>query len=329
MSGIGSGGLSLVSVLLATGFLARPASADEFSGVESLLSENRGGEEDEGSGEAAELTDEEKAEARRHFESGGARYKDGEFREAIDHFERAYEITHAPELLYNVGKCYEELEEGERAVENYEMYLRMKPDAEDSHEVRERIDRLSGDRDSGVEDEAGKEKGRGIPRGVRFQLDLGLSVPLGGEWERKALPLDLQFHFPLADWLYIGAGIVFGAFVGDEGALNGYPEGEFGFNAALIGAWNLSDRLTLIARLGLVPTWIFRSHQQKNAIWLDIQGGVGLAIRLVGPWALTADVIGGFGPVFVPSARSGDLWPNDGVSPSADIGGRVGFLYTF
>lgn len=325
------GALVTIAAAGAAIIAAVPAAGDEFSGVESLLSSDR---EEDGAGEAVELSDEEKAVARRHFESGGERYKEGEYREAIMHFEEAYDLTHAPELLYNIGKCHEELGEEAAARENYEMYLRMKPDAEDADEVRARMDRLGGETgeeegSEGEEGEGEEREGRGIPRGVRLQLDLGLSVPLGGEWDRKALPLDLMFHFPVAGWLYIVAGVVLGAFVGEEGALNGFPEGEFGFNAGLVGAWNVSDRITLMARLGFVPTWIFRSHQHENAIWLDIQGAVGMAVRLVGSWALTADIVGGFGPVFVPSARTGDLWTNGGVKPSADIGGRIGVLYTF
>ena len=55
--------------------------------------------------DAEELTVEQKEEARHHFISGGKRYKEGEYQAAIDHFELAYDITHASELLYNIGRC--------------------------------------------------------------------------------------------------------------------------------------------------------------------------------------------------------------------------------
>ncbi len=306
--------------------MAGVVQADEFASVEDLLSGNRAGEG--GDAKLEELSEEQREEARHHFVSGQEKFKAGEFREAVDHFDRAYELIGAPELLYNIGRCFEELEDSERAVENYEMYLRLSPDAPDAVEVGERIELLSDEPDDVEEEE--KVKGGGeLPTGVRLQVDLGLGVPISGEWDSKAIPMDLQLHFPTLDWLYIGAGLTLGGFVGDDSSLNGFPRGEFGLYVGAIGAWNLSDRLTLMARLGFSPTWIFRTDQQERAIWLNFTAGVGLGIHLVGPWALTAEVIGGFGPVFVPGARTADMWKNNGIAPSSDIGGRLGFLYTF
>jgi tetratricopeptide (TPR) repeat protein len=310
---------------------AAGASAQDFAGVEDSLSGNREATPVPDEAEEEAFTAGSKDEARHHFTMAQERFEAGEFREAVEHFERAYEITHAPEILYNLGRCHEQLDEDARAVENYELYLRMSPDAEDRAEVQARIDTLSEHTDAPAGETKEEEEGRGIRAGVRAQIDMGLSVPLTGEWDRKAIPFDVQFHFPLADWLYVGAGVLFSGFAGDDSKqLNGFPRSEFGLYAGLIGAWNLAKRLALVARVGFAPTWIFRTNQQENAILLDVQGGVGLAIRLVGAWALTAEVIGGWGPVFVPNARTADTWKSDGdLLPSADIGGRVGVLYTF
>jgi hypothetical protein len=62
-------------------------------------------------------------EAARHFEEGARLYAAGEYREAIDEFEAAHAIVPAPANLFNLARCYEKLGEFRVALDNYQRYL--------------------------------------------------------------------------------------------------------------------------------------------------------------------------------------------------------------
>lgn len=53
---------------------------------------------------------------------GAQAYRNNQYREAIGYFEDAYALQPVPNLLYNVGRCYEKLEEYEKAIEHYEEF---------------------------------------------------------------------------------------------------------------------------------------------------------------------------------------------------------------
>src|SRR5262245_56002948 len=67
-------------------------------------------------------------EVREQVERGQAAYALGHFKEALDHFERAYRTYPAPEILYNVAQCLRQLDQLERALFLYERYLSLAPD---------------------------------------------------------------------------------------------------------------------------------------------------------------------------------------------------------
>ncbi len=282
-----------------------------------------------------ELTQEQKEEARHHFIAGGKRYKEGEYQAAIDHFELAYDITHAPELLYNIGRCYEELGNKSRAASRYEMYLQLSPDVEDSDQVRARIDSMKADDEPAIkdDDEVAVESGdedpvvRGVPPGLCLAGDVGFEAPLTGEWERKFIPLEVAMHFPLADWLYVIGGLGFGGFVGDEPRDSGYPTGLFSISVGLLGSWPMAERFSFMARIAAVPVFLFRDSHE-TAIWLQFQAGIGLGIHITGSWSISLRAVGGIGPLFVPKKRNFEVW-DDIPGLSATVGGRVGFIYVF
>lgn len=85
------------------------------------------------------LTVEQREEARDAFEAGRAAFAAGQYESALDHFERAYAITPAPELLYNIGQSADRLREDERALEAFRGYLDALPEAEDRAAVEARI----------------------------------------------------------------------------------------------------------------------------------------------------------------------------------------------
>ena len=291
---------------------------------------------------AEELTDAQKQEAMGHFESGSERFDDQRYREAIDHFEAAYEIAGSPAFLYNIGRCHEELGEDEQAVEHYELYLQLSPEAEDADEVRARVDGLGGSRgdddaeeaaadESADEPEETDEEQPEWPPGLRIGAASGASYVLFGEWKGTMVPLDLFLHYPLLDWLYVTGVLSFGSYLerSDASVAAGKAKSQIGLFVGVSALFELSKRIDLLGRLGVVPTGVFRKNY-KTATWLAFQAGAGIAVWIFGGWGVFVEALGGFGPVFVPDARIGDPWIADGSpSPSADVGGRLGFYYAF
>jgi tetratricopeptide (TPR) repeat protein len=292
--------------------------------------------QDSGAGEEAivvepgALTDAQKAEAKQHFVDGGKHYADGEFNEAADHFVKAYDLTHAPELLYNLARCYEHLGEKERAAEQYEMYLRMSPDAEDRVEVEQKIADLTGEAappeakfGTGADQAPAAEGGTKI----RLVVASGFDIPITGSWSRKSVPLDVALLFGLNDWLHAGFGLAFVGFVGEEPhGETGFPTGEFALQGALAVFKTIKGRFAFAARLSVAPTWIFREHYD-SVFWLAGRGGVGLHIDIWKSFGVLVEGVGAVGPVFNRNAKHMDNWPK--VSLSADAGGRFGITYVF
>ena len=90
-------------------------------------------------GAQGELTPEQKAEAKEHFVAGSQHFAAEEYEEAIIRFRKAFELVRLPEIVYNIGRCHEELVNTEEAITHYEMYLHFYPDASDAEEVKVRI----------------------------------------------------------------------------------------------------------------------------------------------------------------------------------------------
>ncbi len=76
------------------------------------------------------------------MEAGRTAYGRGDYEAAILEFQAAFEIKEDPAPLYNLGKSYERLARYEEAIEYYEQYLALAPEAPDRADVEETIKRL-------------------------------------------------------------------------------------------------------------------------------------------------------------------------------------------
>jgi tetratricopeptide (TPR) repeat protein len=277
--------------------------------------------------EGEEVAEDDRERAREHFEKGRYRFRAGRYREAIEHFELAYEIAPAPEILYNIGRCREELGEEGSAVDNYEMYLRMSPDADDRDEVRARIEGLEKEDGSGGEPEKGDSEKDREPLGTRLGVSIGASWPLLAEWSRPRVPLVVDLSYRLAGWLHLHGGVGFAAFAGDEPVgVTGVPTGEIELRLGLLGLWKLSDRIGLPARVSAVPLFVMREHHQA-AIWISLEGAAGIEVLIWKAWSAVLEAVVATGPVVVPGARASDPWSTPGLA--LDLGGRAGIVYAF
>ena len=69
-------------------------------------------------------------------------FEDGRFADALGYFERSYELSRRPALLYNIGTAADRIRQNERALEAFEAYLEAVPDAPDRRSVEARIEVL-------------------------------------------------------------------------------------------------------------------------------------------------------------------------------------------
>ena len=80
-----------------------------------------------------------KKQAKQHFDDGKAYFNLGKFREAIGEFEKSYILFKAPEILFMIGQCHNQLSDYRRAVHFYKTYLAEKPDAKNKDDVEAMI----------------------------------------------------------------------------------------------------------------------------------------------------------------------------------------------
>jgi hypothetical protein len=76
---------------------------------------------------------------RAHFEAGRDAFSDGRFGAALDEFKQAYELTHRPALLYNIGTSADRLRHDREALEAFELYLVKVPTPPNLAEIQGRI----------------------------------------------------------------------------------------------------------------------------------------------------------------------------------------------
>jgi hypothetical protein len=77
--------------------------------------------------------------AARHFGAAQDAFGKQHFHAAATEFERAYDITKDPVLLYNIGEAWQKAGEGKKAVVSYKAYLKANANAQDRADVQKRI----------------------------------------------------------------------------------------------------------------------------------------------------------------------------------------------
>lgn len=88
---------------------------------------------------AQETTD---ARARQHFEAGEDYYAEGDYEGAVRELLRAYELSHRPELFFNLYLAEERLGRLDAATEHLEAYLQAVPDAPERELLERRLANL-------------------------------------------------------------------------------------------------------------------------------------------------------------------------------------------
>lgn len=73
--------------------------------------------------------------ARESFDKGQGQFARGEYAEAIESFQAAYDARPFAQFLFNIGACHEKLLAYDKAAEFYKRYLEDDPNAKDKKEV--------------------------------------------------------------------------------------------------------------------------------------------------------------------------------------------------
>jgi tetratricopeptide (TPR) repeat protein len=81
-------------------------------------------------------------ESRKEFEKGQAAFKEGRYQEALEAFDKAYELNPIADFKYNPAAALEKLGRPYAAADRYQAYLDAKPDAKDKAAVNEKLNNL-------------------------------------------------------------------------------------------------------------------------------------------------------------------------------------------
>ena len=96
-----------------------------------------------GAGRAsAQLTADQKQEMRQHYEKATRAYDIEKYGEAVDEYQKAYEIGGDPAMLYNIAQAYRLNKQLPDALHFYRRYLQRSPNARNREDVERKINDL-------------------------------------------------------------------------------------------------------------------------------------------------------------------------------------------
>jgi hypothetical protein len=78
-------------------------------------------------------------ESLEHWKKGGTYYDLGRFSDAIEEFQKAYELKADPTYLFNIAQAYRQADDAQKAVYFYKRYLSKSPNASNRALVEKRI----------------------------------------------------------------------------------------------------------------------------------------------------------------------------------------------
>jgi len=115
-------------------------------------------------------------EARMLFEAGRRAFDDGRFEEALGHFQRAYELSGRPQLLFNVASAFDRLGRKREGAEWYGRYLEEAPDAPNRNFAERRIEIL--EREADEDERAAAEAAAAAAAAAAAQEERSLVGPI-------------------------------------------------------------------------------------------------------------------------------------------------------
>ena len=103
-----------------------------------------------------------KGESRNEYDKGALAYQAGRYQEALDAFEKAYELNPLPEFKYNMGASLEKLGRPYAAADRYSEYAKEKPKAADAQKVNSHAEKLRTEADKAPITASGRGRRPGV-----------------------------------------------------------------------------------------------------------------------------------------------------------------------
>ena len=130
---------------------------------------------------AEALDDSQEREARAHFEQATRLYNVGDFDRAIAGYKRAYELSPAPGLLFNIAQAYRAKRDPEHALYFYAAFLREEPDAPERAFVEARMAELrAAPKLDAPVPTAAEESGSALRRAGAVTVGVGSALVIAG-----------------------------------------------------------------------------------------------------------------------------------------------------
>ncbi len=187
-------------------------------------------------GEALAQSEQTKAAAKSHFKRGKASFELGRFSEALGHYEKAYEMLPLPGFLFNIGQCQRNLNNHEKAIFSFRLYLQKVPKARN----RAAVETLLEDLEAKAEAERKRKAHEQATRVPEYNPDRDPGTKTGGniivQRPVKPLPPSKPFYKQWWFWVPVAAVAIAGGAVGTYFAVR--PQ-EADIPNSSLGVWEL------------------------------------------------------------------------------------------
>ncbi len=87
----------------------------------------------------AQLTPQQKQDIHVHYQQATRAYDLGKYQEAVDEYQKVYEIDGDPVMLYNIGQAYRLNDQPQESIHFYRRYLQRSPEARNRDDVERKI----------------------------------------------------------------------------------------------------------------------------------------------------------------------------------------------
>ena len=87
----------------------------------------------------AQLTAQQKQEIHVHYQQATRAYDLGKYQEAVDEYQKVYEIDGDPVMLYNIAQAYRLNDQPQESIHFYRRYLQRSPEARNKEDVERKI----------------------------------------------------------------------------------------------------------------------------------------------------------------------------------------------
>lgn len=226
-----------------------------------------------------------------------AQLKAGNCSAALDLFDLAIEVIQDPLLYRDRGLCHEKLGHAFPALDDFRTYLTMRPEAQDSDDIRARLIALEANEASERKASSPapeKDKKDDVRYGVGPAPGESMDTARSEKLRARALDAEEAFVSPLR----LGKGVSFGPYVNFRGILSGTSTYGVSFGGQL--------RISLGSAIALVGEVGYASVGDKLPIG-GLQSMLGLEgrIRLDQTSANQLVLVGGFGLEYLTSTSAG------------------------